>query len=617
MSENSVPPSTFDELGLNAPLLKSLKSLGYERPSPIQTQTIPLLLAGQDVIGQAQTGTGKTAAFALPILHRLDLKLLQPQVLVLAPTRELAIQVAEAFQSYASNLKNFHVAPIYGGQGYETQTRQLKRGVHVVVGTPGRLMDHMRRGTLRLEHLTTLILDEADEMLRMGFIDDVEWIMEQTPDTRQVALFSATMPNAIRKIANRHLHEPHQIKIESKVTTADTIHQRYWMGHGGNKLDVLTRLLEFETFEGMIIFVRTKNSATELAERLEARGYAAAALTGDLVQKQRERTVEQLKNGKLDIVVATDVAARGLDVERITHVINYDVPYDSEAYTHRIGRTGRAGRKGDAILFVTPREKRMLGTIERATRQKIEPLELPSNETINNQRIDRFKRRITETLEQEDLTLFRQIVSDYMNEHAAPETEVAAALARLLQGNEPLLLTKPERKDRPERTERFPADRDGPRGSRTERATRTDRPKRADKQRSKTDRRAAEAGMERYRIEVGHDDKVKPANIVGAIANEAGIEGAYIGPIDIHDRYTLVDLPEGMPKSIFKTLKKTWVVGKQLQISLHEEGASEFVPARKPRSKPSHDKTLSVRKTDKKSSETKKKTRTGKRVSSS
>jgi len=597
MSENTAPSSSFDELGLISPLLKSLKTLGYERPSPIQMQTIPLLLAGHDVIGQAQTGTGKTAAFALPILSQLDLKQRQPQVLVLAPTRELAIQVAEAFQSYAAHLKGFHVAPIYGGQGYETQTRQLKRGVHVVVGTPGRLMDHMRRGTLKLDQLTTLVLDEADEMLRMGFIDDVEWIMEQTPETRRVALFSATMPDAIRKIAKRHLHEPHQITIKNKVATADTIRQRYWVGSGPNKLDVLTRLLEAEPFDGMLIFVRTKNSAAELAERLEARGYAAAGLTGDLVQKQRERTVDQLKSGQLDIVVATDVAARGLDVERITHVINYDIPYDSESYTHRIGRTGRAGRKGDAILFITQREKRMLAMIERATRQKIDLLELPSNEAINDQRIDRFKQRITETLKQEDLALFRQIVGDYVSEHAVPEVDVAAALARLLQGNEPLLLTRPlrpERSERPERRERKET------GKEPFKGPRSDRPKKADKPRHKSSNRAVADGMERFRIEVGHADDVKPANIVGAIANEAGIEGAFIGPIDIHDDYTLVDLPEGMPKGVFKGLQKTWVVGKQLRISHFNVDGSSSAPPRKPHEKAAHSKPMGVKKHGKK-----------------
>lgn len=605
MSENAIPASSFADLGLSQPLLKSLSTLGYERPSPIQTRTIPLLLEGHDVVGQAQTGTGKTAAFALPVLNRLDLKLRQPQVLVLTPTRELAIQVAEAFQSYAANLKDFHVAPIYGGQGYETQTRQLKRGVHVVVGTPGRLMDHMRRGTLVLEHLAALVLDEADEMLRMGFIEDVEWIMEQTPETRQVALFSATMPDAIRKIASRHLHEPREVRIETKVTTADTIRQRYWMGHGGSKIDVLTRMLEVETFDGMIIFVRTKNAATELAERLEARGYTAAALTGDLIQKQRERTVEQLKSGKLDIVVATDVAARGLDVERITHVINFDIPYDSEAYTHRVGRTGRAGRKGDAILFVTPREKRMLAVIERATRQKIEALELPTNEAINDIRIGRFKNRITDTLEQEDLSLFRRIVSDYSSEHAIPEIDVAAALARLLQGDEPLLLSNAAKAERRPRQEFEKPD---------FAVERPDKGKKTDKPRTKKTTKGVEAGMERYRIEVGHADKVRPANIVGAIANEAGIEGAFIGPIEIFDTYTLVDLPEGMPNSVYKALKKTWVVGKQLQITRLGESDSEFVPAKKSHAKPKHAGAAKPRKHDKKPTDAKKKPRPGKRA---
>ncbi len=373
----SIPP--FSELGLIQPLVDVLKEVGYETPSPIQAETIPLLLEGKDLIGQAQTGTGKTAAFALPLISNIDLKKLEPQILVLAPTRELAIQVAEAFQKYASKMKGFHVAPIYGGQSYDGQIRQLKRGCHVVVGTPGRVMDHMRKGTLKLKGLKALVLDEADEMLRMGFIDDVEWVLEQTPPTRQIALFSATMPAVIRKIADKHLTDPEHVTIKVKTTTAETIRQRYWTVSGHHKLDALTRVLEAETFDGMIIFVRTKNAAVELSEKLEARGYASSPLTGDLDQKMRERTVDRLKKGQLDILVATDVVARGLDVERITHVINYDVPYDTESYTHRIGRTGRAGRQGDAILFIAPREQRMLGSIERATRQKNEKLELPSN----------------------------------------------------------------------------------------------------------------------------------------------------------------------------------------------------------------------------------------------
>ncbi|ALP53495.1 RNA helicase [Candidatus Tenderia electrophaga] len=551
----SAPQSSiqsFSELGLNPSVLQAVIEVGYETPSPIQAETIPYLLQGRDVLGQAQTGTGKTAAFALPLLSRIDLKRLAPQVLVLAPTRELAIQVAEAFQTYASNMKGFHVAPIYGGQSYETQIRQLKRGVHVVVGTPGRVMDHMRKGTLKLDGLSTLVLDEADEMLRMGFIDDVEWVLEQTPPKRQVALFSATMPAVIRKIAERHLNNPEQITIKVKTTTAETIRQRYWMVSGLHKLDALTRLLEVESFDGMLVFVRTKNAAAELAEKLEARGHAAAALTGDMIQKQRERTVEQLKSGKLDILVATDVVARGLDVERITHVINYDIPYDTESYTHRIGRTGRAGRKGDAILFVAPREKRMLHTIEKATRQKIEQVELPSTATINDKRIERFNQRITDTLSENNLEFFQQLMENYQQEHNVPALEIAAALAKMVQGNQPLLL-KERQIPAPHPTKSFAQ------GERPDkRKPKSERPKKSG---------PPEAGMVRFRLEVGHKDKVKPGNIVGAIANEAGLDSEHIGRIEIFDDYSLVDLPEGMPKDVFNDLHKAWVAGKQLRVS--------------------------------------------------
>ncbi|PCJ23518.1 MAG: ATP-dependent RNA helicase, partial [SAR86 cluster bacterium] len=376
--------STFDQLGLSAPVMKVLNDVGYETPSPIQAETIPLLLEGRDVLGQAQTGTGKTAAFALPVLSKLDIKQKDPQVMVLAPTRELAIQVAEAFQKYATHIKGFHVLPVYGGQEYGGQIRALKRGVHVVVGTPGRVMDHMRKGTLKLSNLSTLVLDEADEMLRMGFIDDVEWILEQTPENRQIALFSATMPHQVRRIANQHLNNPAHITIKVTKASASLIRQRFWPVSGMHKLDALTRILEAETFDGMIIFVRTRISTIELAEKLSARGFAATALNGDIPQKQRERTIEHLKKGKLDILVATDVAARGLDVDRVSHVINYDIPYDTEAYIHRIGRTGRAGRQGDAILFVAPRERRILSAIEKATSKKIEMMELPSTKLIND-----------------------------------------------------------------------------------------------------------------------------------------------------------------------------------------------------------------------------------------
>ncbi|MEE8234246.1 MAG: DEAD/DEAH box helicase, partial [Gammaproteobacteria bacterium] len=430
---------SFDDLNLSASLMKALNDVGYESPSPIQAKTIPLVMAGKDLVGQAQTGTGKTAAFALPLLSRINLKKKLPQVLVLAPTRELAIQVAEAFQTYAKHIKGFHVLPIYGGQDYGTQLRPLKRGVHVVVGTPGRVMDHMRRGTLKLDALDCLVLDEADEMLRMGFIDDVEWILEQIPEKRQIVLFSATMPTQIRKIAKKYLQDPEQVTIKNKTATVETTHQRYWMVSGAHKLDALTRILEAENHDAVLIFVRTRISTVELAEKLQARGYAAIALNGDLQQKQRERTLAQLKSGKLDILVATDVAARGLDVDRISHVINYDIPNETEAYIHRIGRTGRAGRTGEAILFVTPREKHWLHRIERATRQKIEMMELPSTEMINDKRVARFKQNITDAIAREGLVFYQNLIEEYQQEHNVPATEIAAALAKMVQGKDPLL----------------------------------------------------------------------------------------------------------------------------------------------------------------------------------
>ncbi len=581
--------TAFDQLALNKPLLAVLDEVGYETPSPIQAQTIPLLLQGKDVLGQAQTGTGKTAAFALPLLSNLDLKQKNPQVLVLAPTRELAIQVAEAFQKYASHMRGFHVLPIYGGQDYRGQIRALQRGVHVVVGTPGRVMDHMRRATLKLDRLSALVLDEADEMLRMGFIEDVEWILEQTPSHRQIALFSATMPEQIRRIATKYLNNPEQITIKSKTTTVDTIRQRFWPVSGVHKLDALTRILEAEPFDAMIVFVRTKVATAELSEKLEARGYASAPLNGDIAQIQRERTITQLKNGKLDIIVATDVAARGLDVERVSHVVNYDIPYDTEAYVHRIGRTGRAGRQGDAILFVAPREKRMLGAIEKATRKKIELMELPTTELINDKRIARFKQRITDTLATEDLGFFTQLIEQYQQEHNVPAEDIAAALAQLLQGDAPFLLQKkPQQTAGQKRTDKS-RDRD-------------ERPPRLQRARTEHDRPArkespVEDGMERFRIEVGHKHNVMPGNIVGAIANEAGIESQYIGRINIYDDYSLVDLPEGMPKEIFNELKKVWVVGQQLKISrLTTAGTHE--KSRRPASKKS--KTGKKRKTARK-----------------
>ena len=562
--------TTFSEFELKPTLLKALDEVGYETPTPIQVQTIPLLLARKDVLGQAQTGTGKTAAFALPLLSNLNLRQKDTPVLVLTPTRELAIQVAEAFNKYASQLKSFHVLPIYGGQEYRGQIRGLKRGAHVVVGTPGRVMDHMRRGTLKLDKLSTLVLDEADEMLRMGFIDDVEWILEQTPPERQIALFSATIPQQIRRIATRYLKDPEHITIKVKTTTADTIRQRFWPVSGMHKLDALTRILEAEPFEAMLIFVRTKTATVELSAKLEARGYASTPLNGDIKQNQRERTIEHLKSGKLDILVATDVAARGLDVERISHVVNYDIPHDTEGYVHRIGRTGRAGRQGDAILFVAPREKRMLHAIERATNQKIEIMELPSTELINDQRIAKFKQRITDTLATEELGLFYQMIEQYQQEHNVPALEVAAALAQLLQGGTPFMLQSKSK--RHEDDESWQDDDSKPRKERrmekgSERERERDKGRGKGKQSAPKKELPLEDGMERFRLEVGHNHNVKPNNIVGAIANEAGLDSQYIGRINISDDFSVIDLPEGMPKDVFNDLKKVWVAGQQLKIS--------------------------------------------------
>ncbi|MGD7036724.1 DEAD/DEAH box helicase [Methylotuvimicrobium buryatense] len=554
---------TFRELALIEPVLKALDDVGYESPSPIQAQTIPHLMQGKDVLGQAQTGTGKTAAFALPILSRLDLKKTEPQVLVLAPTRELAIQVAEAFQRYAAHLKGFHVLPIYGGQDYTTQLRQLKRGPHVIVGTPGRVMDHMRKGTLRLGELSCLVLDEADEMLRMGFIDDVEWILEQTPKQRQIALFSATMPAPIRKIAQTYLHDPEEITVKVRTSTAETIRQRYWLVSGVHKLDALTRILESETFDGIIIFVRTKTATVELAEKLEARGYSAAAINGDMSQVLRERTIAHLKNGKLDILIATDVAARGLDVERVSHVINYDIPYDTEAYIHRIGRTGRAGRTGDAILFVAPRERRLLSNIEKATRQKVEEMGLPSTEIINNKRIARFKQRITDTLAAEELSFFIQLMEQYQIEHNVSAIEIAAALAKQVQGETPLLMKNPPKKESERREHKDHRENDSGNERKSKRKPTPD------------------IEMQTYRIEVGKAHGVKPGNIVGAIANETGLDGDHIARIKIEENYSTVELPAGMPKDIFQELKKVRVAGQQLNISRMGEPLKKSFKAKK------------------------------------
>jgi ATP-dependent RNA helicase DeaD len=580
MSETPSKTISFKDLDLPAPLLKGLDEVGYETPTPIQAQAIPHLLKGLDLLGHAPTGTGKTAAFALPLLARINVKSSHVQVMVLAPTRELAIQVAEAFQKYATHIRGFHVLPIYGGQDYTGQIRQLKRGVQVVVGTPGRVMDHMRKGTLKLGGLQALVLDEADEMLRMGFIDDVQWVLEQIPDQRQMALFSATMPKEIEQIAKRHLRDPQEIAIKTKTATAETIRQRYWLVSGLHKLDALTRLLEVETFDAILMFVRTKIATAELAQRLEARGYAAAALNGDMAQKHREQMIDRLKKGSLDILVATDVAARGLDVDRISHVVNYDIPYDTEAYIHRIGRTGRAGRQGDAILFVAPRERRMLHAIERATRKKIEPLELPSTEMVNNKRIGDFKQGISDTLAEGELDFMRGLLEQYQQEHEVPALEIAAALAKMSIGDRPLLM-KPDR-ERPARSKadkKQHKDQSGPKQHKDHSEPKQHRPK----------TRPGE-GMERYRIEVGSQHDVKPGNIVGAIANEAGLDSKHIGRIDIYPDYSLVDLPLGMPKEIFQDLKKTWVCGQRINISLLDGGGKRKSVGRKAKRDKSHKK---------------------------
>lgn len=552
-------PTGFRELGLGAPILEALAAVGYETPSPIQAQTIPLLLSGSDLLGQAQTGTGKTAAFALPVLARIELSSATPQALVLVPTRELAIQVAEAFQRYAVHLQGFHVLPIYGGQSYVPQLKGLKRGAHVVVGTPGRVMDHIERGVLKLDTLRFIVLDEGDEMLQMGFIDAIESILERAPPERQTALFSATLPPQIRRIAQRHMREPAQVTIQNRTSTAPKIRQRYWLVSGLHKLDALTRILEAERFEAMLIFVRTKLETTELAERLEARGFNVAALNGDIPQQQRERTIARLKAGQIDIVVATDVAARGLDVERISHVVNYDIPYDSQTYVHRIGRTGRAGRNGEAILFVSPRERNMLRIIERATRQPLEQMQLPTIKDVNEQRILKFKDTLANAVRGGAGKLFQPLIEEIEHEQNLPAVEIAAALAGLLQGPAPFLLTSTLDTSR----DRLPPD--GPGGQ-----SAGERAKSAARESESGPRRHRPAGdlrHETYRIEVGHDQGVQPGNIVGAIANEAGLDGRSIGHIDIRADHSFVDLPAGMPDEIFDSLQAVRVRGAELRIS--------------------------------------------------
>lgn len=587
--EQSESEPVFASLGLPEALLKAVLEQGYERPSPIQAEAIPPLLEGRDLLGQAQTGTGKTAAFALPLLSLVDISNKAPQLLILAPTRELAIQVAEACQQYAKHLKGLNILPIYGGQSYTIQLKQLKRGAQVVVGTPGRVMDHMRRKTLSLDKLKALVLDEADEMLRMGFIDDVKWVLEQSPPDRQIALFSATMPREVKKVADQHLQNPVHIKIASKTATASSISQRYWIVRGTHKLDAITRILESEETDGVIVFVRTKNATVELADKLAARGFRSEALNGDVVQATREKIVDRLKKGKLDILVATDVVARGLDVERISHVINYDVPHDTESYIHRIGRTGRAGRAGKAILFIAPREKRMLGSIERATKQKIEPMDLPTLHDINQNRKQRFKDKISNAIADENLDFFSQLVAELQKEKEVSAEQIAAAAAFLAQGDTPIELDEKviaRDKIRADSRPNSFSDRSSDRPRRGDRSERGERSRPTPKVGATPLKDYPDVKMQRFRLDIGRANQVKPGNIVGAIANEAELESKYIGEIEIRDDYTTVDLPADMPKEVMGILKKARVAGRPMNISIYkgESGqpkASDSAPKKK------------------------------------
>ena len=553
--------SGFARFGFSPQLLQALADIGYQEPSPIQSAAIPELLLGRDLVGQAQTGTGKTAAFALPMLAALDPEQRKPQVLVLAPTRELAMQVADAFNSYSAHLSGVRTLAIYGGADFRDQIHHLKRGVQIVVGTPGRVMDHMRQGTLDLSNLRALVLDEADEMLRMGFIDDVEWVLEQLPQQRQVVLFSATMPPEIRRISQKYLNAPAEVTIKTKAADSGRIRQRHLVVNAPQKLAALGRVLEAEGAEGVIIFARTKAITLTVAEFLEQNGHDVAVLNGDVPQAQRERTIERLKNGTVDVLVATDVAARGLDVDRIGLVVNYDIPFDSEAYVHRIGRTGRAGRNGEAILFLTPRERRFLGGLERAVGRAIEPMEVPSNAAINQNRLDRLRSRLTNSLKSssctpEEQALLAEIVQRVAQETGCtPEALALAALEQSLAG-QPLLLKADEVVHAVASARSAGQGEFGGRqgaaggGARRERAS-----------------RALESNMERFRIELGWRDRVKPGNIVGAIANETGLAGKAIGRIQIFDTHSHVDLPSGMPPEVFDGLRQLRVLNKPLMIS--------------------------------------------------
>ncbi|GGF98054.1 MULTISPECIES: DEAD/DEAH box helicase [Cysteiniphilum] len=568
---------SFHNLGLNGKILSAIEAMGYQTPTPIQANTIPFVLQGRDVLGQAQTGTGKTAAFALPLLNNMDLSGNErmPQVLVLTPTRELAIQVAEAFESFSKNIAKLEVASIYGGQEYGRQIQALRRGVQVVVGTAGRVMDHMRKGTLKLDALKALVLDEADEMLRMGFIDDVKWVLSHTPEACQRLLFSATMPRDVLDIVNEYLREPCKVQIKTKAATAKTIHQRFLVVKGLSKLDALDRVLEVEDTDGVMVFVKTKTSTIEVADGLKARGHLAAAINGDMQQNQREYIIDQLKASKINILVATDVVARGLDVERISHVINYDLPQDNEAYVHRIGRTGRAGREGDAISLIYTRDLRQLRMLERVIRHTLEEMQLPSAKEITEKRVARFKHETAEIIRHKDLSKFKELMQEFATEYGAEADDMVAALAFLAQGDKKLFVKeiqvqesrRSERSDRFDRSERGGrGDRDGRRNDRDSRFSqrRDERGGRGDRDRGS--RRSPDMDMTTYRIEVGRSDGVEPRNIVGAIANEAGINSRNIGHIKLFDQFSTVDLPSDTPKNVIEHLKKVWVAGKKLEI---------------------------------------------------
>ncbi|WP_299983200.1 DEAD/DEAH box helicase [Desulfobacula sp.] len=570
MSQKILPKTRFDEMNLSPAVFSVLQDVGYDTPTPIQTLTIPHLIQGKDMIGQARTGTGKTAAFAMPLLSRIDLDNKRPQVLVLTPTRELAIQVAESFKTYGAKMRGLNVLSVYGGQSYGIQLNQLKRGVHVVVGTPGRLMDHMRKKTVSFADLSCVVIDEADEMLHMGFIDDVEWILDRTPDDSQTALFSATMPMPIRKIAQKYLTTPKEIIVKPDTTELKTINQQYWMVNGIKKTQALTQILEGISFDGVIVFTKTKTATLDVAKVLENKGFKAEALNGDIAQNARERTVNRLKNGYIDILVATDVAARGLDVDRISHVINYDMPSKVDPYVHRIGRTGRAGRTGEAILFVNRNERWMLKVIERATKHNIKEISLPSNKVINKKRVTDFKLSITQALASEDLSVFQDLIETYAKEQDIPVTQVAAALAKLAHGDTPFLLS-PKKNEKKTKIKTAGKDRSVRKNFSDKKhlSVKKQKPKQMEKISSLKEDSVIppEQGMERYRIEVGHRHGVRAGNIVGAISNEAGLDGKYIGNIDINQEFSLVDLPYGMPKEVFSLLKKTWVRSQKMEIS--------------------------------------------------